>query len=250
MTADNRFDFHRTTIRNLVRTNRAIVVLSILCAVIMIATLETSAQESTKRDDEAAGVRDNEPTDDPPNLMEEIVVTARKREQPAFEVPLSLSTIQEAKSAVLRSSGMDLRFLWNRVPSLQLESSFGRVFPRFYIRGLGNTDFDLNASQPVSVVYDGIVLENALLKGYPAFDLERIEVLRGPQGTLFGRNTPAGIVKLESARPTRGTGRFRAPGLRTLQQCRFRGSGIRTARIIQAFGASLGTGPAARRLGG
>ncbi len=139
---------------------------------------------------------------DPPIVMEEIVVTARKREQPAFEVPLSLSTIQKAKSAVLRASGMDLRFLSNRVPSLQMESSFGRVFPRFYIRGLGNTDFDLNASQPVSVVYDGIVLENALLKGYPAFDLDRIEVLRGPQGTLFGRNTPAGIVKLESARPT------------------------------------------------
>ena len=52
--------------------------------------------------------------------------------------------------------------------------------PRFYIRGLGNTDFDLNASQPVSVLYDGIVLENALLKGFPAFDLDRIEVLRGP----------------------------------------------------------------------
>ena len=137
-----------------------------------------------------------------PILMEEVVVTARKREQPAFEVPLSLSTIQEGKSAVLRSSGMDLRFLSNRVPSLHMESSYGRVFPRFYIRGLGNTDFDLNASQPVSVVYDGIVLENALLKGYPAFDLDRIEVLRGPQGSLFGRNTPAGIVKLESARPT------------------------------------------------
>ena len=135
-------------------------------------------------------------------VMEEVVVTARKRAQPAFEVPLSLSTIQAAKSADLRASGMDLRFLSNRVPSLQMESSFGRVFPRFYIRGLGNTDFDLNASQPVSVVYDGIVLENALLKGYPAFDLDRIEVLRGPQGSLFGRNTPAGIVKLESARPT------------------------------------------------
>ena len=54
----------------------------------------------------------------------------------------------------------------------------------------------------MSVLYDGVVLENALLKGFPAFDLDRIEVLRGPQGTLFGRNTPAGIVKFESARPT------------------------------------------------
>ncbi|RKU18025.1 TonB-dependent receptor [Candidatus Poribacteria bacterium] len=134
--------------------------------------------------------------------LEEVVVTARKREQLSFKVPLSVSTIRGDKSDALRSSGMDLRFLSNRTPSLQMESSFGRVFPRFYIRGLGNTDFDLNASQPVSVLYDGVVLENTMLKGFPAFDLERIEVLRGPQGTLFGRNTPAGAIKLESARPT------------------------------------------------
>ena len=134
--------------------------------------------------------------------MEEVVVTARKREQRSVEVPLSVSSIQGEKFNTLRSSGMDIRFLSNRTPSLQMESSFGRIFPRFYIRGLGNTDFDLNASQPVSVLYDGVVLENALLKGFPAFDLDQVEVLRGPQGTLFGRNTPAGIVKFESARPT------------------------------------------------
>ena len=134
--------------------------------------------------------------------LEDVVVTARKREQLSFEVPLSVSTIRADKSVALRSSGMDLRFLSNRTPSFQMESSFGRVFPRFYIRGLGNTDFDLNASQPVSVLYDGVVLENAMLKGFPVFDLDRIEVLRGPQGTLFGRNTPAGTVKFESARPT------------------------------------------------
>ena len=149
-------------------------------------------------------------------MMEEVVVTAQKREQRSFDVPLSVSTVRGEKFDALRSSGMDVRFLSNRTPSLQMESSFGRVFPRFYIRGLGNTDFDLNASQPVSVLHDGVVLENALLKGFPAFDLDRIEVLRGPQGTLFGRNTPAGTVKFESARPTQslegygrlGYGRF------------------------------------------
>lgn len=144
----------------------------------------------------------DEETEEDVIRMEEVVVTARKREQRSFEVPLSVSTIRGEKSDILRSSGMDVRFLSNRTPSLQIESSFGRIFPRFFIRGLGNNDFDLNASQPVSILYDGVVLENALLKGFPAFDLDRIEVLRGPQGTLFGRNTPAGIVKFESARPT------------------------------------------------
>jgi iron complex outermembrane receptor protein len=56
-------------------------------------------------------------------------------------------------------------------------------------------------AQPVSLVYDDVVQENPILKGFPMFDMDRVEVLRGPQGTLFGRNTPAGVVKFESAKP-------------------------------------------------
>ena len=134
--------------------------------------------------------------------FEEITVTARKQEQRAFDVPLSLSVLRGEGLDRLRASGMDIRFLTNRAPSLQVESGFGRAAPRFYIRGLGNTDFDMNASQPVAVMLDGIPLENPFLKGIPIFDVERVEVLRGPQGTLFGRNTPGGILKFESALPT------------------------------------------------
>jgi len=135
-------------------------------------------------------------------VLDEIIVTAQKRSQNVQEVPVSISTLGDEEIEALSAGGADIRFLSARVPSLVLESSFGRAFPRFYIRGLGNTDFDLNASQPVSLVYDEVVLENPVLKGMPVWDLERIEVLRGPQGTLFGRNTPAGIVKLESRKPT------------------------------------------------
>jgi iron complex outermembrane receptor protein len=134
--------------------------------------------------------------------LEVIQVTARKRVENVKDVPISVSALTTKKLEVLGSSGMDVRALSGRVPSLLIESSFGRTFPRFYIRGLGNTDFDLLASQPVSLVYDDVVLENALTKGMPMFDLERVEVLRGPQGTLFGRNTPAGIVKVDSKKPT------------------------------------------------
>ena len=118
------------------------------------------------------------------------------------DVPVSITSIDAEKLHVLGSGGNDIRFLSARVPSLNIESSYGRAFPRFYIRGLGNTDFDLNASQPVSLVYDDVVQENPLLKGFPLFDIERVEVLRGPQGTLFGRNTPAGVVKFDSVRPS------------------------------------------------
>jgi iron complex outermembrane receptor protein len=130
-------------------------------------------------------------------------VTAERRTENVQDVPNSVSTISGEMLDVINTGGQDLRGLAGRVPSLNIESSFGRAYPRFYIRGYGNTDFRLNASQPVSLVYDDIVQENPILKGFPAFDLDRVEVLRGPQGTLFGRNTPAGVVKFDSVAPTR-----------------------------------------------
>ncbi|MGB1261321.1 MAG: TonB-dependent receptor [Cognaticolwellia sp.] len=136
------------------------------------------------------------------NALEVIEVTARKRVENAQEVPVSVSALQGENLDAYSAAGMDIRFMSARIPSLAVESSFGRSFPRFYIRGLGNTDFDLNASQPVSYVVDDIVQENPILKGFPVFDVERVEVLRGPQGTLFGRNTPAGLVKFDSAKPS------------------------------------------------
>jgi outer membrane receptor protein involved in Fe transport len=129
-------------------------------------------------------------TEQGPKTLDVITVTAEKREEDIQKVPISISTIPAEELDVLRLSGDDIRSLSARVPSLLIESSFGRTFPRFYIRGLGNTDFDLNASQPVSLVYDDVVLENPILKGFPIFDLDQVEVFRGPQGTLFGRNTP------------------------------------------------------------
>jgi iron complex outermembrane recepter protein len=131
----------------------------------------------------------------------EIIVTAQRVEQNVQNVPVSVGVIDRTELAAINSGGADIRGLSGRVPSLNIESSFGRTFPRFYIRGLGNTDFDLNASQPVSLVYDDVVLENPILKGFPVFDLSAVEVLRGPQGTLFGRNTPAGIVKMDTVHP-------------------------------------------------
>jgi len=134
--------------------------------------------------------------------LEVIEVTARKRVENAQEVPVAVSALQGDNLDAYSSAAMDIRFMNARVPSLSVESSFGRTFPRFYMRGLGNSDFDLNASQPVSLVVDEVVQENPILKGFPVFDVARVEALRGPQGTLFGRNTPAGLIKFESVKPS------------------------------------------------
>ncbi len=133
--------------------------------------------------------------------LKAVTVTATKREEDIRDVPVSLTSLDQAALSTYGQAGEDIQYLTARVPSLIIETSFGRIFPRPYIRGLGNTDFDFNASQPVSFIYDEIVYENPVLKGFPVFDTQRIEVLRGPQGTLFGRNTPAGVLKFESVKP-------------------------------------------------
>ncbi|MGB5335787.1 MAG: TonB-dependent receptor, partial [Woeseiaceae bacterium] len=136
-----------------------------------------------------------------PGVLEEIVVTAQKREEALQDVPISVATTSGEKLNALFSGSDDILALSGRVPGLYAESSNGRSAPRFYLRGLGNIDFDLAASQPVSVVMDEVVMENVVLKGFPLFDMQNIEVIRGPQGTLFGRNTTAGIIKINTRRP-------------------------------------------------
>jgi len=135
--------------------------------------------------------------------IDEIIVTAQKRLQNLQKIPLSVSILSQKDLDVFNVSGGDIRIFAARIPSLNIESSFGgRSYPRLYIRGLGNPDFTMNATQPVSLYYDEVVLDNPMIKGLPAYDLKRVEVLRGPQGSLWGKNTPAGAVHFISKTPS------------------------------------------------
>lgn len=133
----------------------------------------------------------------------EIVVTAQRRSENVMTVPIAVSVLHTEQLHDYSAAGSDtLLTLSGKVPSLYVETSTGRIFPRFYIRGLGNIDFYLGASQPVSIIQDDIVEEHVVLKSNPAFDVGQVEVLKGPQGSLFGRNTTAGIIKFDTAQPT------------------------------------------------
>ncbi|MEL7481052.1 MAG: TonB-dependent receptor [Pseudomonadota bacterium] len=153
----------------------------------------------------ATGSAQTEASDSAAVRLDEVTVTAQRIEEDVQDVPISITTISGDKLSNISGGGADIRFLSARVPSVNAESSFGRTFPRFYIRGIGNIDFDLNSTQPVSLVYDNVPYESPILKGYPVFDIEQIEVLRGPQGSLFGRNTPGGIIKFDSVKPSAET---------------------------------------------
>jgi outer membrane receptor protein involved in Fe transport len=139
------------------------------------------------------------------STVETIIVTTTRREENIQDIANSVTAQSGADLAPFTEGGADILTLAARVPSLYAESSNGRVAPRFYIRGLGNTDFDLAASQPVSVIMDDVVMENVILKSFPLFDIQQVEIARGPQGTLFGRNTTAGTIKFDSVRPSQET---------------------------------------------
>ena len=154
---------------------QCLLALAVAAALPMAASAQTTGQDAD--------------TDAPSaTTLDAVQVTAQRRVENVQDVPMAITAISGEKLDVLTSGGEDIRLLSGRLPSLNIESSFGRAFPRFYVRGLGNTDFDLNASQPVSLVYDDVVQENPILKGFPMFDMESVEMYRGPQGTLFGRN--------------------------------------------------------------
>lgn len=132
----------------------------------------------------------------------DIVVTAERRAENLQRVPISVAVVGGPELRNLQSGGEDILALSGRVPGLYAETTTGRIFPRFYIRGLGNIDFYLGASQPVSIIQDDVVLEHVVLKSNPVFDVQQVEVLRGPQGSLFGRNTTAGIIKFDTIKPS------------------------------------------------
>lgn len=168
--------------------------------------------------------------DSPTSSLEEVIVTATRRNELLQDVPISIATLSGDRLNSLFDGGDDVLALSGRVPGLYAESSNGRAAPRFYIRGLGNIDFDLGASQPVLYVMDDVVMENVVLKSFPLFDVAQVEVMRGPQGTLFGRNTTAGIVKVDTRRPTEESEGFVRGSLGTYT----------TADIEAAVGGAMG----------
>ena len=134
-------------------------------------------------------------------VLEEIIVTARKREESVQEVPVAITAL----SAELRQSSIrDLSDVNGFAPNVQIDSDPGRTGgASITIRGISPTRVDDNSlDSPIGVMIDGIHLGTLSGQVIENFDLERIEILRGPQGTLFGKNTVGGVVNVVRSRPT------------------------------------------------
>jgi iron complex outermembrane receptor protein len=132
-------------------------------------------------------------------IMEELVVTAQKREEAANDVGISLTAVS---GDLLRNIGANtVNDLSNFVPNVTIQNQFGGDMAVFDIRGVALFSYDTANSSPVATYVDGVVLPYPAMTQGQLFDVERVEVLRGPQGTLFGKNTTGGAVSFITKGP-------------------------------------------------
>jgi len=135
-----------------------------------------------------------------PTALEEVVVTAQKRVERLQDVPISVTALSAEQVEGLKlNSGTDVARL---APNLRVSVAGNEDQPKFSIRGLSQFDTNLNASSPTGVFYDEVYISSQFLGGPQLYDMQRIEVLRGPQGTLFGKNTTAGALDFITRAPS------------------------------------------------
>jgi iron complex outermembrane recepter protein len=141
-----------------------------------------------------------EETGDTSVEVKEIIVTAQKRSERLQDVPAAISAI-DADALQARGIG-ETSELAGSLPNLQITSAYGSTQPNFSIRGISVTnEFSASTASPVGVYVDEVYQSFRASHGQQLFDLERVEVLRGPQGTLYGRNTTGGAINFITRKP-------------------------------------------------
>ena len=135
-----------------------------------------------------------------PKDADVVIVTAQKREQSLQDVPIAITVISGAQLAAQNlNSATELRFI---VPSIQFSDSANLRGEGFAIRGVGTNTFADGVEQTVGVAVDGVVLGRSGMGAADLLDIARIEVLRGPQGMLFGKNASAGLISITTNKPS------------------------------------------------
>ncbi len=143
-----------------------------------------------------------QPAESPAFGLEEIIVTAQKRSENLQSVPVSITAFSEA---MLERSGITgVEEVASRTPNLKINRS-NLAEPQIYVRGVGSNSDSAAGDPTVGVFLDEVYVGRAGSAAFDLFDLERIEVLRGPQGTLDGRNTSGGAINIITKKPSEDT---------------------------------------------
>jgi len=135
-----------------------------------------------------------------PVALDEIVVTAQKRAENLQDVPVSVTAMTGAQLQNQRVG--DVLALSGLAPGLQIKTDDNAANPRMFIRGIGVNDFNPGTASAVGVYVDGVYIASPLAQLAGFYDLEQVEVLRGPQGTLYGRNTTGGAINVVTKKPS------------------------------------------------
>jgi iron complex outermembrane recepter protein len=175
------------------RTKCTRYVSSLLTLASAIAATQAVAQtaEPVPKQDEAAAKP----------IVEEIIVTAQRRNQSVNDVPATITAV--AGDQLAARGVREFSDISTLAANVQIVGSYGggNAVPNITIRGVGTSDFNDNNTSPAGVYIDEVYLVSPTMLSFGLFDLERVEVLKGPQGTLYGRNTTAGAVSIFSKRP-------------------------------------------------
>ena len=131
--------------------------------------------------------------------LEEVLVTAQKRSESLQSVPVSVTVLSSAQLGELELDSPSA--LAAQIPNLQVDGVNGEGSPIFSLRGVSMFDYSLNQSSPVAAYIDEVYKGNVVLFGVEIYDLERVEVLRGPQGTLYGKNSTGGAINFITRKP-------------------------------------------------
>lgn len=136
------------------------------------------------------------------SILEEVIVTAQKRSQNQQDVPISMAALT---GNMIDELGMATSSeLVSHIPNLSIGTPLGEGSnPAFSLRGVGLNDFQDANEAPIAMYVDGVYLGTQAGQVLQLFDIERVEVLRGPQGTLYGRNATGGLLHFISAKPTK-----------------------------------------------
>lgn len=132
--------------------------------------------------------------------IDEVIVTAQRREQAAQDVGIALSVL--SGESLVQQGVTNVNQLQNATPNLEVEPAFGGGAAQFRMRGVGFQDYASNNSPTVGVYVNEVAYPVPVMTQGLIFDIDRVEVLRGPQGTLYGRNTTGGAISFVTKRPT------------------------------------------------
>lgn len=146
-----------------------------------------------------AAIAQNTESQPAAGALEEIIVTAQKRTENIQDVPAAVTVLTGRQ--IENSGALNVEGLLALVPTLNFRESVSTIDSSIFLRGVGTINFSIAAEPSVAFVLDGVVQARAGEAFGDLYDIERIEVLRGPQGTLFGKNASAGAVNVVSRKP-------------------------------------------------